>query len=186
MEDWLMNLYNFNEWALMKLVQVVTGNKLTYNPELKKIILICIDDIKEENLDIIKKQIFNEFGIQTDIKTEKFDLKHAISGKFINTYEIAKKVEKEIQYDKSTAIMIITKNFLTPNRFLLSRIIHFLAPILGITYLIQGICILTTLNDKMPQRILKFVVIHEVGHLLGKHGYPLEWLRRQKKTRNES
>ena len=76
--------------------------------------------------------------------------------------------------------MAVTKYWLAPTSFLISRIVHSILPILGITYIKDGICFLTTLNRLLPEELLKFAAIHEVGHLLGKHGYPLSWLKKDK------
>ncbi|HUY00257.1 MAG TPA: hypothetical protein VMV49_11920 [Candidatus Deferrimicrobium sp.] len=41
-----------------------------------------------------------------------------------------------------------------------------------VTYLVPGICYVTTLKGYLKENLIRFVVKHEVGHLLGKHGYP--------------
>ncbi|TFF87663.1 MAG: hypothetical protein EU549_04340 [Promethearchaeota archaeon] len=165
----------------MELFKVITGSKIAYNPDLKKVLLLPLNEIKESTIEIIKKQLYEEFKIETEVLDTEIESKRAIDGGFINTAYLSRELERKISYNKSIAIMGISKYWLSPTGLLLSRIIHTFSPIIGLTYLESGICVLTTLKGKIPKHLLKFAIIHEVGHLLGKHGYPLRWLKEHRK-----
>jgi len=185
MEQFSRELYNLNEWLLLRFFRVITGFKLAFNPDLKKVYLISIGDVEAEKLEIARDQMAAEFGIQSEILNEKIDFQKAVRGDFLNTAYMTMKLDKSIKRDKKEAILGITNYWLVPTQFLFSRIIHLFNPILGITYMIPGICFLTTLDGYLRKDLVEFAVKHEVGHLLGMHGYPLMWLqKRQNPTRD--
>jgi hypothetical protein len=186
MEQFSRELYNLNEWMMMRFFRVITGFKLAFNPDLKKVNLISIGDIEAEKLEIARDQMAAEFGIQSEILKEKIDFQKAVRGDFLNTAYMTVKLDKSIKRDKKEAIMGITNHWLVPTQFLLSRVIHLFNPILGITYLIPGICFLTTLDGYLRKDLVEFAVKHETAHLLGMHGYPLAWLQKTKKPNRDS
>jgi len=185
-EQLYRNLYNWNEWLLLRFFRVITGVKLAFNPDLKEAYIVPIGEVKEDKLEIAQNQMESEFGIQGEIVTENIDVKKTVRGIFLNTAAMTIKLNKNITRPKETAIIGITNYLLVPTNFFVSQIIHFFNPILGITYLVPGICFLTTLDSltKLDEQIRKdlveFAVKHEVGHLLGMHGYPLKWLQKTK------
>ena len=186
MEQFSRNLYNLNEWLLLQFFRVVTGFKFAFNPDLKKIFLISIGDVEPEKLEIAQNQIAAEFGIQSEILNEKIEFQKAVRGDFLNTAYMTVKLDANLKRDKKEAIMGITNYWLVPTQFLLSRVIHLFNPILGITYLIPGICFLTTLDGYLRKDLVEFAAKHEVGHLLGMHGYPLMGLQKTKNPNQDS
>jgi len=180
MEHFPLQLYNMNEWLLLRLFRVVTGIKLAYNPNLQTVCLVHLDEVEPNFLELVQTQISSEFGLSVESLKEEIDYKRAVRGRFINTSYLARKFNK-IQRDKSVALMGITNYWLAPNNLFLSHVLHTIFPILGITYILWGISFLTTLNGKLPTDFFEFGAVHEVGHLLGKHGYPLRWLQQRKK-----
>ncbi|NVM27994.1 MAG: hypothetical protein HWN65_04045 [Candidatus Helarchaeota archaeon] len=180
MERLTRNLYNLNEWALLRLFRVVTGLKLAYNPDLKKIHLITLDAVEDDILQMISGLIIDEFEIEIELLSEKIDYRKAIRGRFLNTSRMTRKLKKAIPQEKTSAIMVVTNHWLAPTGLLISRVLHTVFPILGITYLLDGICFVTTLNGHLPTDLIQFGTVHEVGHLLGLHGYPLTWLKKKK------
>jgi len=189
MDQLYRELYNWNEWLLLRFFRVITGLKLAFNPDLKEIYLIPIGKINENKLEVAKNQMANEFGIRGEILTEKIEFKRALRGAFLNTTYMSMQLHKNISRPKEIAILGITNYLLVPTNFLVSRIIHLFSPILGITYLVPGICFLTTLesltklDDQLRKEFIEFAVKHEVGHLLGMHGYPLKWLQKSKEPK---
>jgi hypothetical protein len=179
-EQFSRELYNLNEWMLMRFFRVITGFKFAFNPDLKKIFLISIGEVEAEKLEIAQNQMAAEFGVQSEILNEKIEFQKAVRGDFLNTAYMTMKLDKLIKRDQKEALMGITNYWLVPTQFLLSRVIHLFNPILGITYLIPGICFLTTLDGYLRKDLVEFAVKHEVGHLRGLHGYPLIWLQRKK------
>jgi hypothetical protein len=182
MERLPQQLYNLNEWLLLRLFRVFTGLKLAFNPDLEQIYLVPIDDIDDAQIDLVQNQISEEFGLQVDLLHEKVDYEKIIRGNFISTTRLALKFEREITRDKSIALIGISNYWLAPTTLLISRFIHRIYPILGITYMVLGISFLTTLKGKITPDYLEFAAIHEVGHLMGKHGYPLHLFQKKKKT----
>ena len=180
MEKISIDFYNLSEWLLLRLFRVVTGFKLAFNPNLEKIYLLTLDIVKENLLEIVQTQITNEFNIQVELLNEQIDYKSANWGMFLDTSRLTTKMNKIISREKEVALMGVTNYWLSPSSLLISRIFHAFNPLLGITYLVPGICFLTTLNEKLPIHLLQFAAKHEVGHLLGKHGYPLRWLHKKK------
>ncbi|MDD1777168.1 MAG: hypothetical protein LUQ65_03295 [Candidatus Helarchaeota archaeon] len=180
MEQFSRELYNLNEWMMMRFFRVISGFKLAFNPDLKKVYLISIGDVEAEKLEIAQDQMAAEFGIQSEILNEKIEYQKAVSGDFLNTAYMSHKLNKSIKREKTEALMGVTNYWLVPNQFLLSRIVHLFNPILGITYLVPGICFLTTLDGYLRKDLVEFAAKHEAGHLLGMHGYPLMWLQKKK------
>ncbi|MFX1295919.1 MAG: hypothetical protein ACFFD2_13845 [Promethearchaeota archaeon] len=183
MEKFSFQLYNLNEYLLLRFFRIITGFKLAFNPDLEKIYLIPLDTVKEFIIKIIKNQIFDEFGIEVISTNKQIDYSGTVRGNFINTSRLARKFKKVVSHDKSAALMSISNYWLSPTNFLISRIIHTFQPILGITYLKWGICFLTTLQEHLPKNFIQFAAVHEVGHLLGKHGYPLQWLKNRRTSK---
>lgn len=173
MEKFSLDLYNLNEWLLLRLFRVITGFKLAFNPHLKNIRLMPIANVQENLLTLIQTQVNDEFGIHVETFPSPLDYPRAFAGRYLNVSYLANKLNQSIPRDKDTALLGISNYWLTPTPFLLSRIIHTFYPILGITYLAWGICFLTTLQGLLKTNLLQFAVKHEVGHLLGLHGYPL-------------
>ncbi len=182
MEHLPQQLYNLNEWLLLRLFRVFTGVKLAFNPDLDQIYLVPIDDIDETQINLVQNQVSEEFGIQVDLLHEKLDYKKIVRGNFISTTRLALKFDRKIARDKSIALIGISNYWLAPTTLLISRFIHRIYPILGITYMIPGISFLTTLKGNITPDYLEFAAIHEVAHLIGKHGYPLHFLQNRKKT----
>lgn len=181
MQQLSRDLYNLNEWALLRMFRVVTGVKLAYNPELKNLHLLPFGNVEPATVELISELISNEFGLQIETLNTKVEYRAAIRGRFINTSRMNLKLKKITPDDKTTAIMGVTNYWLAPTSFLISQILHTVFPILGITYLIDGICFVTTLNGLLTNDFIEFAAIHEAGHLLGLHGYPLKWLRAKRK-----
>ncbi len=182
MEKFNRDLYNLNEWLLLRFFRVVTGLRLAFNPNLETIYLVNIDEVQANTIEIIQNQVSDEFGVQIQQIQQIIDHKKAVRGSFLNTSHLTLKLNDQISRDKGIAIMAVSNYWLAPTNLLISRIFHSFQPLLGITYLVYGICFITTLNGKLPEELIRFAAIHEVGHLLGKHGYPLEWLLKRKKS----
>lgn len=179
MEKFSLDLYNLNEWLLMRMFRVITGVKASFNPNLEKIYLFSVDNVKEEIMQLVEDQISDEFGIHVKPLNFSTDYKKMLRGKFVNTSRLSMKL-KDASREKDAAIMGVTNFWLVPTNFLTSRILHSFSPILGITYVMWGICFLSTLTGNLKKEIIQFSTKHEVGHLLGKHGYPLAWLQKKK------
>lgn len=169
MEDF--NLYNISEFLLHQLIYIVSGVKLKYSDELEKIILVPLED-NEQYIEWAKSAIENEFSLKVEInKNLRNKIKLSNSSFFILT-KILKDLDSYTE-DKKTGIILITKKpILVRDQFLL-RIVHSIFPILGIAYLIPGVCAVTTFQDRIPKNIFNHTVSHEIGHLIGKHGYPI-------------
>ncbi|NVM52605.1 MAG: hypothetical protein HWN66_02795 [Candidatus Helarchaeota archaeon] len=185
MEKFAPDLYNMSEWALLRLFRVVTGLKLVYNPDLKRISLITLDDVEDAIIETISDLVSAEFEIQIEPVGKPIEYRNSTRGHFLNTSRLTSKLKKILPSDKETALMVVTNYWLSPTPFLLSRILHTIFPILGITYLLDGICYVTTLDGRLTKELIQFAAIHEVGHLLGLHGYPLTWLRKKKNREKE-
>ncbi|MHA1145682.1 MAG: hypothetical protein ACTSRW_13155 [Candidatus Helarchaeota archaeon] len=164
----------------MRLFHVVTGLKPAFNTHLKKIYLISLNEVKNESLDLIRKTIEDEFDISVEDLHQDISFQRFLRGIFLNTSGLARKFKK-IPREKGIALMGATNYWLVPTYSMFSRIIHSFQPILGVSYVMWGICFVSTLSGKIKPDYLQFAAKHEVGHLLGKHGYPLSWLQKAKK-----
>ncbi|MHA1380063.1 MAG: hypothetical protein ACTSRG_16955 [Candidatus Helarchaeota archaeon] len=168
-------LYNFSEYALSRLFYVVTGIKLKYRDKLDEIWIYKSEDISPKTIDLIKEKIWNDFKINTKLISEKIEIPRRIRrGNFLITTETARIINDKIERPNGIALFFITKQALTPFPFLFSRIMQTIFPILGASYIMYGICFITTLNNRLNQSIINYAAVHEIGHLLGKHGYPLK------------
>ena len=167
-----LNLYNISEYLLHQFIYIVSGVKVKYADELKKIILIPVEDDLEKYINWAKEEIEKEFSINVEIDKEiKKELKIP-KRTFLVVKRLLRKL-KSYNSDKDTAVIIVTRKRILLNDRLLLRIMHSVFPILGIAYILPGVCAVTTFFDRMPQNIFNHTVSHEVAHLLGKHGYPV-------------
>ncbi|MHA1298767.1 MAG: hypothetical protein ACTSO9_04905 [Candidatus Helarchaeota archaeon] len=165
--------YNLSEHTLSRLFYVVTGINLKYRDSLDEIWIYQLEEIDPNILKEIKEKIWNDFKIKTKEIQEKIEIpKKAKRGNFIITSEVARIINERIEKPNVVAILCISKKAITPFPFLFTRIIQTIFPILGASYIMFGICFITTYNDKLPQNIINYAAVHEVGHLLGRHGYP--------------
>ena len=165
------NLYNISEYLLHQLIYIVSGVKVKYSDNLEKIILVPLEN-NEQYVEWAKEAIKNEFSLKVEVNEKILD-KLTIPKR---SYFIVKKLLNDLESfkeDTTTGIIFITKkNILMRDRIML-RLFHSIFPIMGIAYLIPGVCAVTTVQDRIPKKAFNYTVSHEIGHLLGKHGYPV-------------
>ncbi|MFX0133704.1 MAG: hypothetical protein ACFFDN_08675 [Candidatus Hodarchaeota archaeon] len=168
-------LYNFSEYALSSLFRVITGIKIRYREKLDEIWIYQLEEKDTKTLNSIEDKIWKEFKIKTKLMPDIIEIpKKVRRGNFIVTTDAARIVNDKIERPKDTALLFITKYAITPFPFLTTRILQTIFPILGASYILYGICFITTFNERLQQEIIDYAAIHEIGHLLGKHGYPLK------------
>lgn len=166
--------YNLSEYALSRLFRVITGVNLKYREKLDEIWIYKLEDKDPEILKSIEEKIWKDFNIETKIMPDIIELpQKARRGNFLNTTEAARIIDEKVERPKGTALLCVTKFGITPVPFLVIRIMQSLFPILGTSYILYGVCFITTFNEKLNQDIINYAAVHEIGHLLGKHGYPL-------------
>jgi len=103
-EQLYRELYNWNEWLLLRFFRVITGLKLAFNPNLKEIYLIPIGKVNENKLEVAKNQMANEFGIRGETLTEKIEFKKAVRGAFLNPDTVIRGLS---QVAKNTEIVLL-------------------------------------------------------------------------------
>ncbi|MFX1450332.1 MAG: hypothetical protein ACFFCM_05795 [Promethearchaeota archaeon] len=168
-------LYNFSEYALSSLFRVITGIKIRYSDKLEEIRIYQLEEKDPNILNSIQDKIWNEFNIKTKIMPDIIEIpKNIRRGNFLVTTDATRILNDQIERPKDTALLFITKYGITPFPFLTTRILQTIFPILGTSYILYGICFVTTFNDRLQKEIIDYAAIHEIGHLLGKHGYPIK------------
>ena len=168
-------LYNFSEYALSSLFRVITGIKIRYSEKLEEIRIYQLEEKDPNILNSIQDKIWNEFNIKTKIIPDIIDIpKNMRRGNFLITTDAARILNDKVERPKETALLFVTKYGITPFPFLTTRILQTIFPILGTSYILYGICFITTINDRLQKEIIDYAAIHEIGHLLGKHGYPIK------------
>ncbi|HUX99234.1 MAG TPA: hypothetical protein VMV49_06735 [Candidatus Deferrimicrobium sp.] len=105
MEQISLELHNLNEWLLLRLIRFVTGLKLAYNPDLKRIYILTLDQVEEGVRELIKQQIIDEFKIPVEILDKQIDYQKAVRRNFLNTSYTTRKLDQLISRDKDSAIM---------------------------------------------------------------------------------
>jgi len=166
--------YNLSEYALSRLFRVITGIELKYREKLDEILIYPLDETSPKIMNIVKEKIWHDFEINVTIMSEIIELPPKVMrGNFIITTDAARIIDEKIKRPEGTAILCVTKYAITPLPFLFTRIMQTIFPILGTSYILYGICFITTLKERLPQKILEYAATHEIGHLLGKHGYPV-------------
>jgi hypothetical protein len=168
-------LYNLSEYTLSRVFRAITGVKLRYKDQLDEIWIYQLEQIDSKILKSVQDKIWDEFKIKTKAMTDILEVpKDFKRGNFIITTNAARMIDKQIERPKETGLLCVTKYALTPFPFLIARIVQTIFPVLGASYILYGICFITTFNDRLHQDIIDYAAVHEIGHLLGKHGYPLK------------
>ena len=165
------SLYNISEYLLHQLIYVVSGVKLKYSDNLETIILAPLD-VNEHYVEWAKLAIEKEFNLKVKISRKLRD-KFPIPNK---SHFILRKLLKDLKFyeqDKTTGLIFITRKRILLRDRLMLRVLHSVFPILGVAYIIPGVCVVTTFENRMPKNTFDHTISHELGHLLGKHGYPI-------------
>ncbi len=170
--DESLNLYNISEYLLHQFIYVVSGVKIKYADELKKIILIPIEENLEKYVDWAREEIKKEFSIPVEIDTEIKKELQVPRRTFLVVRRFLRKL-KSYNSEKETGIILITRKRILLNDRIWLRLVYSVFPILGVAYINPGVCAVTTFSDQMPQNVFNHTVSHEIAHLLGMHGYPV-------------
>ena len=165
------NLYNISEYLLHQLIYIISGVNLKYSENLQKIVLVPLED-NDQYVEWAKSAIEKEFSLTVEINKKLKERLKIPKQSFFIVQKLLHDL-KTFKDDKTTGVIFITKKRILIRDRIMLKLIHSIFPILGIAYIIPGVCAVTTFQDRIPKRIFNYTVSHEIGHLLGKHGYPV-------------
>ena len=167
-------IYYTAERLLLGSFENLTGVRLGMK-NLKRVKLIPFGSGLDEYILHIEKKLAKEFGLEVEVIGRRSVPRELVEwGSHVFVPYTAKFLLKEVGRAENSAILGVTGYQLSilPPLWSVRQLYHFHA-ILGISMPYYGVVLVTTLNDTLPTKSLVETSMHEIGHLMGKHGYPL-------------
>jgi hypothetical protein len=179
------NFYYIFEYISNRIFSEFTGIRFEIE-DLKDVKLVQLEQKNEKYLEQIARGLKEEFDINTEINDEIIPIpQKAIEwGTHIFTPFIAQRLSDLYRCAFSTserppgtrpkkdAVLAVTRyelSILPPISFF--RLIYRFTGMLGVTHPPLCVAFVTTINDRLTPKKVAETAIHEVAHLLGRHGY---------------
>ncbi|MDY6965840.1 MAG: hypothetical protein SVM80_07720 [Halobacteriota archaeon] len=164
-------LYYLSEFVINTFFENITGARRRTR-ELEKVKIVQLGQERRGYVDEVRRKLEEEFGAEVEVVEEIIPVpKRAIEwGSYVFTPFLAPYLSKFA--DEGSVIVAVTRygiSVLPPLRFF--WIFYRFTRIMGVAYPLYRVALITTMNDRLKSKVVAETAVHELAHLIGKHGY---------------